>query len=135
MDISNYIDLSQLLVGNMLAIEYEVQSIFQHEIMVEASAAKTREQKNSLQDLLSKARVVLDYDSTSVHVNLYFLEIPEGMENYADMIVTNASTVITPIIKETISDCLNMEDARNKVFDMVKNVVLEQVRDALGGVL
>ena len=135
MDISNYIDLSQLLAGNALAIEYEVQYELQHQIMVEASAAKTQEQKNALQELLNKARVSVVYSHNTVSVDMYFLDTPKELESYAEMLQANASLVITPRVKELISDCLNMDEARDYVYDLVKDAAINQIRSALGGVL
>lgn len=126
--------LSGVISNNILSLEYEVQQMLEHQILVEAGAAQTQAQKKGLEALYKSARAYLSCDGSKVSVSLTFLSIPEGMENYAEMIKGNAITVVQPYLGERLKDILSLDDAQNAIRDEIKQWAVNQLRGFLGGV-
>lgn len=126
--------LSGIISNNILSLEYDVQQILEHQILVEASAAQTQAQRNGLEALYKSARAYLSCDGSEVSVSLTFLSIPEGMESYAEMVKGNAITVVQPYLKERLKDMLSLDDAQNVIRDEIKQWAVNQLQGFLGGV-
>ena len=127
------ITLGGILSKNVLSLEYEIQQYFEHEILVEAAASQTKAQQDSLRELLNGARAYLQVEGCSVSLSLNFLNIPKGMESYADMLQANSISVIQPVLREKLEDMLSLDDAQEEIREQVKTWAISQLRSSLGG--
>ena len=127
-------NLGYLLTGYLESIEYECQYEFNHQIIAEASAAQSEETKEKLQALLNNTRVRLDVNGNSLSVDLFYLNVPEGMEDYAEMLEENARIVTEIRVKDMVEDYLEFSDVREKIYGYVNELVVDHLRSAIGGV-
>lgn len=137
MDINTIISestIAGILSKNVLSMEYEIQQYFEHEILVEISASKSKQQQEGLEKLLKNARTYLSVDGCSISLDLHFLSIPKGMEDYADMLKSNASTVIEIRLKDTVSEIMNLDETQEVIRNNVKDYVIDYLQNSLGGI-
>lgn len=130
----NEITLSGLISNNLLSMEYEIQQHFEHQILAEMSASRTSQQQSGLKQLLNNARAYLTCEGNNISLDLTFLDIPKGMEEYAETIKSNSIMVIEPRLNDMVTDTLNLSDVQEKLRDYVKGIVIEKLQGALGGV-
>ena len=132
MAIDNYI-ITAILNNNILSMEYNAQQIFEHEIMTEMSASKTEAQKEGLQKLLENARVYLSVEGTSVLVDLVFLSVPKGFEEYADMLKANATTVIEVNLRDQLQESMTLDDSQKLIRDYMESYIKDHLQNLIGG--
>ena len=126
--------LEGILNKHMLSIEYDVQQILEHEILVEASASRTAAQKDSLKDLFDKARATIRTEGTSVSCSLSFLSVPKGMEEYAEILKQNSMLIVSTVLKDKISELVHFDDVQEEIRNYVKQWAIDQIRSMVGGV-
>lgn len=134
MDISNYWDLSYLLTGYNATISFEVEQHLRNQVLTEMSASSTKAQQNSLSKLADGARANIEFYGDTISVDVYFVNIPKGMEDYAEMLKSNALSIIRVDLRETIRDCLNFSDVREKIFTSCRQMIISELSSKLGGV-
>lgn len=128
------ITLDGILSKNILSLEYEVQQCFEHEILVEAAASQTKAQQETLNELLNNARAYLQVEGNTVSMTLNFLNIPKGMEEYAEMLKSNSASFIQPYLKTMIEDTLSLDDAQDQIREQVKEWAISNLQSVLGGI-
>lgn len=131
--------LSGILNKHILSLEYEVQQALEHEIITEASASITTAQKNGLRELLNKARATMkvgkdNEQGTFVSCLFSFLSVPEGMEEYAEMLKKNSSTMASKILQDRISEIIHFDDVQEEIRSYVKQWAIDQINFAVGGI-
>jgi len=136
MDINTIIDestIAGILSKNILSMEYEIQQYFEHEILVEMSASKSKQQKENLEELLKNARSYLSVDGCIVSLSLQFLSIPKGVEDYAEMIKSNSTAFIDVRFRNMISEIMSLDEAQEAIRNQVKEYAINYLQDAIGG--
>ena len=131
MDIDSSI-VSGIISKNILSLEYEAQQMLENQIAVEASASKTKDQKDGLEELYKSARVYLSSEENEVYVSFSFLSIPKGMEDYADMIKSNAAMIIEPYIGDRIEDIFSLDEAQELIRNEIKQKIADELQNFLG---
>lgn len=126
--------MEALINKNILSVEYEVQQMLESEIITEASACTTVKQKNVLKDVLDGAKAYLKVEGSAISIDLNFIYIPKGAEDYVDMLRSNASSKIKTIVKTKIMDMIALEDTESLIRDEIKTWAIEQLRSTIGGV-
>ena len=127
--------IQALILKNHLSLEYEIQQVLEHEIIAEASASTTVKQKNALKELLDRARANLKIDGSIISVELSFLSVPKGMEDYANMLKMNAVSKGLVILKNQLVNIFTLDDAEEYIRNHIKQYAIEQLRGSIGGVL
>lgn len=126
--------LSGLISNNLLSMEYEIQQHFEHQILAEMSASNTVKQQNGLKQLLENARAYLTCEGDTISMDLSFLNVPEGMEDYAEMIKSNSLMILEPRLQDMVTDVISLDDVQNKIREYVKEQVIQKIQGVLGGV-
>ena len=133
MGIDDFI-LGAIIDNNLLSLEYDVQQILEHQILVEASASHTGTQMKYLKELFDRARAYLRRDGNSLSVELTFLSVPKGMEAYAETIRTNSLTMVQTIVKDRIEETMTLNESQEIIREQIQKWAVEELQNALGGI-
>ena len=133
MDIDEFI-LQAIINNNLLSLEYDIQQELEHQILTEASASRSLSQKESLRDLFNNARAYLKLDGSSLSVDLTFLSVPKGMEEYADIIKSNSYIRIQTILTDKLANVLTLDESQEIIRNYVQDWAIENLRNAIGGI-
>lgn len=126
--------ISGILSKHVLSMEYDLQQYFEHEILVEMSASRTEKQKESLEELLKYARTYLSADGNQISLEVEFVSVPKGMEDYADMIKSNSMAIMELRLKDMVSDALQFDDVQEAIREQVKTWAISKLKETMGGV-
>ena len=126
--------LGAIINNNITSLEYEVQQILEHQILVEAAASHTETQMKYLKRLFDSARAYLKVEGSTISVDFTFLSVPSGMEAYADTIRSNSTVMVETIVKDRLKEVMSLDESQEVIREQVKQWVVEQLQNSLGGI-
>lgn len=125
--------LSGLINNNILSMEYNVQQIFEHQIKIEAAASNTKYQQDILEKLLDGARAYLSCEGNQISVELNFLNIPKGAEDYAELIKSNSVSIIEPRLQDLVMETFSLDDVQEQLRSYIIEEASGTIQNAIGG--
>jgi hypothetical protein len=128
-------NLAEILGDQGFDMQSECRRYFEYEIMAEASAAQSETQQNKLSDLARQARAEVTISDNNISARLYYLSIPDGVDSYAEFILSNAYSVIKSRINDMVQDRLATADVKNRLAESCKEPIIQKIQEQLGGVL
>lgn len=127
-------ELGLLLFGQIESVQFKAYEEIQNQISIEYTASMTEEQRNTLKILKDNARASIKQEGTSLIFNLYFTNIPKEAKSYAELIASNAKSIIELSIKDYVSDRMKFGEAREILYQKVKDWAIDQTHKAFGGI-
>ena len=128
---SSVIDLHYIVGPYVFEIEERCREVLERDCQVEASASKSEEQQQRAGQLSKQARARVSFSGTEAHLELYFMSVPEGSDDYAELFISNGYTMAKYIFSEEMRDAINQSDSQERLMELVGPQLKEQISNML----
>ena len=127
MDTSN-IPIAQFI--NTWSVQRSIEDIIRTECAVEASAAQSEEMQEKLSRLADGAYATVITTENTISISIDFADIPEGMEDYAEMIRANVVMVANSSRgKDVVTENVDTQ----KIAEYIAPMVADELQTAIKG--
>ena len=136
MDIdSSIIDLNYVVGPYILEIEEKCREILERDCQVEASASHSEDQQQRAAQLSKQARARVSFSGPEARLELYFMSVPEGSDDYAELFISNGYTMAQYVFSEAMQDAINQSDSQERLMELVGPQLKEQISNMLQNML
>lgn len=128
---NNLIDTSYVAGPYEFNIEQKTTTLLINACRIEGNASNSEEQQKAASQLSKVARSKVTFSGPEISFYYYFLEIPKELEDYAELLISNANVQARYVFPEIIQDVISQPDCQERLMELISPQLKEGIANIL----